>query len=230
MAVACWEGCVEEKNSGLPWFAIRVRTSWEKSATAVLQNRGYECLLPLYVSRRRWSDRIEELELPLFPGYLFCRMDPLRRLPVLESRGVLQIVSFGRTPIAVDEEEIVAIRGVLEAGIPRQPWPYLQAGQTIEIESGPLRGLSGIVVEVRSEMKLVLSVSLLKRSVAVEIEPAWVRPVKDIRPRLRPAELQVATRTGPIAATGMTSATLQAGTPPRVALGSPMQGLSTGRK
>lgn len=166
-------------SSGLPWFALQVRTPWEKMAAGALVLRGYECLLPLYVSRRRWSDRIKEIELPLFPGYLFCQFDPAYRLPILQTRGVLQIVGIGKTPIPVDDVEIAAIRCLLQSRLPREPWPFIQIGQYVRIEDGPLRGLSGIVVDVKSQMKLILSVSLLRRSVAVEIHPSWVSLVPE---------------------------------------------------
>src|SRR5438309_1885473 len=86
-----------------PWFAIHIRGRYEKSTAAILHDKGYEWFLPLYKCRRRWSDRSKELELPLFPGYLFCRFDLNDRLPILTTPGVLQIVGIGKTPIPVDE-------------------------------------------------------------------------------------------------------------------------------
>lgn len=161
-------------DSKQPWFAIQVRTSAEKLATNLLQYKGFECFLPLSKSRRRWSDRIKELEVALFPGYLFCRFDPGNRLPILKTPGVIQIVGLGKTPIPVDEDEIAAIQRVGKSGLAAQPWPFLQTGQTARIECGPLRGLIGMVVNVKSESKLVLSVTLLHRSVAVEVDRDWL--------------------------------------------------------
>jgi transcription antitermination factor NusG len=154
----------------LPWFAIQARTCAEKTACAVLQNKGYECYLPLAKSRRRWSDRIKHLEMPLFPGYLFCRFDPYNRLPVLQTPGVLQIVGIGKTLIPVDEHEIAAIQCAGMSGLPVQPWPFLEVGNLVRIEQGPLRGLTGIIVNCKSELKVILSVTLLRRSVAVEVD------------------------------------------------------------
>ena len=153
-----------------PWFAIQVRTSTEKSVAAHLRCTGYESFVPLGKSRRRWSDRIKEIEIPLFPGYLFCRLDLHHRLPVLQTPGVLQIVGIGKTPIPVDETEIAAIQSVLKSGLPAQPWPFLRVGQAVQIRYGPLSGLTGIIVDLKSEVRLVLSVSLLRRSVAVEVD------------------------------------------------------------
>jgi len=162
------------RNKQWPWFAILARTGREKNATLLLENAGYECYLPVSKFTRRWSDRVKEVEVPLFPGYLFCRMNPHNRLPVLMTPGVIQIVGVGRTPIPVEEEEIAAIQRVGRSGLPTMPWPYVEVGQVVTIEEGPLCGLAGIVLKIKSGLKLVLSVSLLQRSVAVEIDRAWI--------------------------------------------------------
>ncbi len=169
-------------NQQWPWFALMVRTSREKTASLLLENVGYECLLPTSKYMRRWSDRMKEIEVPLFPGYLFCRMNPHNRLPVLMTPGVIQIVGVGKTPIPVEEEEIAAIQRVGKSGLPTMPWPYLEVGHAVRIEDGPLRGMTGIVVKIKSGLKLVLSVSLLQRSVAVEVDRSWVSSVHPARP------------------------------------------------
>lgn len=165
-----------------PWFAILVRTGREKTATLLLENAGYECFLPLSRGTRRWSDRTKLIEVPLFPGYLFCRMNPHNRLTVLMTPGVIQIVGVGKTPIPVEEEEIDAIQRVQTSGLSAMPWPYMQVGNVAQILEGPLRGLTGIVVKIKSGVKLVLSVSLLQRSVAVEMERSWVGEVRAGKP------------------------------------------------
>jgi transcription antitermination factor NusG len=165
-----------------PWFAILVRTGREKTANLLLENTGYECFLPISKYMRRWSDRMKEIEVPLFPGYLFCRMDPHNRLPVLMTPGVIQIVGVGKTPIPVGEEEIAAIQRVGKSGLPTMPWPYVQVGHVARIEDGPLRGMSGIVIKIKSGLKLVLSVNLLQRSVAVEIDRSWISAAYPVRP------------------------------------------------
>lgn len=131
---------------------------------------------------RRWSDRMKEVEVPLFPGYLFCRMDPHNRLPVLMTPGVIQIVGVGKAPIPVGEEEIAAIQRVGKSGLSTMPWPYVQVGHVARIEDGPLRGMSGIVIKIKSGLKLVLSVNLLQRSVAVEIDRSWIGGAYPVRP------------------------------------------------
>jgi transcription antitermination factor NusG len=167
------------RNQPWPWYAILVRSTREKTASLLLENAGYECFVPTSKYVRRWSDRMKEVEVPLFPGYLFCRMNPHNRLPVLKTPGVMQIVGVGKTPIAVEEEEINAIQRVGRSGLPTMPWPYMKVGQVVRIEEGPLRGLDGIVLKIKSGVKLVLSVSLLQRSVAVEIDGGWSSDVHD---------------------------------------------------
>jgi transcription antitermination factor NusG len=170
------------RNQQWPWFAILARTGREKNATMLLENSGYECYLPVVKFTRQWSDRLKEIELPLFPGYLFCRMNPRNRLPVLMTPGVIQIVGIGKTPIPVEEQEIDAIQRVGKSGVSLMPWPYLQVGHVARIDDGPLRGMTGIVIRIKSGLKLVLSVSLLQRSIAVEIDRNWIGSAYPLRP------------------------------------------------
>jgi transcription antitermination factor NusG len=156
------------------WFAILARTGRERNATLLLENTGYECYLPVSKIVRRWSDRVKESEVPLFPGYFFCRMNPLNRLPVLTTPGVIHIVGVGKTPVPIEEQEIAAIQRAGKSGIPIMPWPHMELGQVACIQDGPLKGLTGIVVKIKSSAKLILSVSLLQRSVAVEIDRSWI--------------------------------------------------------
>jgi transcription antitermination factor NusG len=131
------------------------------------------------------------VQVPLFPGYLFCRFDPQNRLPILKTPGVIQVVGCSRQPIPVDEDEIKSIQALVTSGIPNQPWPFLKVGEKVRIESGPLRGLEGVVVEFRGNRRLILSVSLLQRSVAVEIDAAFVRSENtSLAPRLETSYLQ----------------------------------------
>jgi transcription antitermination factor NusG len=164
-----------------PWFALQVRIRQEASVGDQLNGLGYERFLPMYKVRKRWSDRIKEVESPLFPGYLFCRFNPHDRLPILKTPGVIQIIGFKDGPTAVDESEIRSIQTLVAAGVPHEPWPFLAAGDRVRIESGPLVGLEGILTEVKRGHRLVLSVTLLQRSVAVEIDSALVTAIKTPR-------------------------------------------------
>jgi transcriptional antiterminator NusG len=169
-------------NTGLPWFALQVRSRYESVAATFLHGKGYEWFLPTYWSRRQWSDRIKKIELPLFPGYLFCRFNPQDRFPILTIPAVISIVGIAKNPTPVDETEIASLRAVVNSGIPHQPWPYLQVGQRVRIEYGALYGLEGILLHFKGLNRIVVSVTLLQRSVAVEIDSAWVTEVRQPQP------------------------------------------------
>ena len=164
------------------WYALHVKPRFEKLVTTQLDQKGYDTLLPIYASRRKWSDRIKTLSLPLFPGYIFCRFNINARLPIVATPGVMRILGIGRIPTPVNESEIVSIQHVMESGAQAQPHPYVTAGQMVEIESGPLQGLTGIIVRLKGSERLVVSVSLLMRSVAVEIDQNSVRPLREVLP------------------------------------------------
>jgi transcription antitermination factor NusG len=144
----------------------------------MLANKGFEHFLPVYHCSRKWSDRIKKVERPLFPGYVFCRLNTSERiLPVLTIPGVLHLVGAGKIPVPVPDAEIQAIRTLLQTDLSAAPWPDIPAGIRVQIERGPLAGLEGVVVEAEGSHRLLLSVSLLQRSVSVRIERSWARPV-----------------------------------------------------
>jgi transcription antitermination factor NusG len=172
-------GTETESHMGGLWYALRVKPRSEKVVHTHLESKGYETFLPTYVSRNRWSDRVKSVTLPLFPGYTFCRFDVNSRLPILVTPGVQFIVGVGRTPLAVDDDEIQTLRHAVNSGQPLRPWPYVKVGERVEIERGPLQGLSGIILRIKNVDRLIVSVSLLMRSVAVEMDHEWVRPLKD---------------------------------------------------
>lgn len=153
------------------------------------QNRGFEEFLPQYQCRNRWSDRVKSVDLPLFPGYLFCRLNPEHRLPLLTIPGVLHIVGIGKTPVPVEDGEIAAIQSAVRSGLSVEPWSFLEVGQRVRLEDGPLVGLEGILIEADQEQRLVVSVTLLGRSVAVAIDRHWVRPL-DANGRPAPVQLR----------------------------------------
>jgi transcription antitermination factor NusG len=163
------------------WYALRVRSHYENTVALHLRARGFEAFLPMYQCCRRWSDRFKELELPLFPGYVFSRFDPLNRLPILSIPGVVNPVAIGGTPTPVDDTEITAIQAAVKAGVRSSPWPFLRMGQRVRIEQGPLCGIEGILVGFRGHERLVLSISLLQSSIAVQVAAGWVRPLQTER-------------------------------------------------
>ena len=168
---------VEQTESLDKWFALRVKPRAEKCVATIARNKGFEEFLPLYQCRRRWSDRFKLVELPLFPGYVFCRFNPQYRLPLLTIPGALHFVGLGKVPVPIDDAEIQAIQVLVGSGLQAEPWPFLGAGQRVRLEQGPLAGLEGLFIEVRKQHRIVVSVSLLRRSVAVEIERDWVTPL-----------------------------------------------------
>lgn len=159
------------------WFALRVKSRCEKVVSTIARNKGFEEFLPLYQRRQRWSDRLKAVEFPLFPGYVFCRLNPQYRLPLLTIPGVLHFVGIGKVPVPIDDEEILAIQSAVSSGLATEPWPFLEVGQRVRLEDGPLAGLEGFLIEMRKRYRVVVSVTLLKRSVAVEIDREWVTPL-----------------------------------------------------
>jgi len=159
------------------WYAIAVRSNFERIVADSLSCKDYEVFYPTYLSKRRWSDRTKVVECALFPGYLFCHMDLRTRVPLLDTPGVASIVGTGKAAAPVNDGEIAAIRTIVESGLPVAPWPFLKAGQSVRISHGPLTGLEGIVIAYKNRTRLVVSVEMLQRSVTVEIENDWAEPV-----------------------------------------------------
>ena len=168
-----------------PWYAVRVKSNCELTASVAIKNRGYQQFVPVYRTQRRWSDRVREIDAPLIPGYVFARLDPHNRLPILTVPGVVGIVSFAKEPVPIPDVEIDALRRVLETGAHCGPWPFLKAGQLVRIERGALAGVEGILLQVKSRYRLVISVSILQRCVAVEVERDTVRPIGTANPNPR---------------------------------------------
>jgi len=177
--------CGSRFQSQHPWFAVRVRSNFERTSATLLGQKGYAEFLPTYQVETRWSDRIKRMERALFPGYVFCSFDPNRRLPILATPGVVQIVGVGKAPQAVDEQELENLWCTLQSGVYTQPHPYLGIGETVVVERGPLAGVEGIVTQFKGGFRLVVAISLLQRAVAAEIERDWVRPVRQaVSPRM----------------------------------------------
>lgn len=137
-----------------------------------------EVYYPAFRSRRRWSDRIKEIEQPLFPGYVFCRFNPCNRLPILTTPGVLSIVGVAKAPAPIPDSEIYAVQRLVESGLAARPWPFIQVGERVAIERGPLSGAEGILLKYKNRYRIVVSVSLLQRSISAEIDIEMVRAVR----------------------------------------------------
>ena len=171
-------GSVSSPTTRSSWFALQVWSRKEGIVASHLEGQGFECFLPKYKSERRWSDRVKELDQPLFPGYLFCRFDFENRRSLVMTPGVLQIVGFGKKATPIADSEVESIRLAVSSGLPRQPWPFLEAGMRVRLNHGNLRGLQGILVNFKGSHRVVLSVTLLQRSVALEVDLDWVRPLE----------------------------------------------------
>lgn len=165
--------------ASLPWFAVRVRSNREQVVSLHLREKGYQEFSPSYRIERQWSDRKKIIDQPLFPGYVFCRLNPHDRLPVLQVPGVVGLVGVGKVPEKVPESELDRVRMLLQSGLLVTPWPFLQIGQHVVIERGPLEGLEGILLREKGALRLIVSITLLQRSVSAEIDRAWVRPVNN---------------------------------------------------
>jgi len=173
-----------------PWFALRVRSNYERITATHLRERGFEDFAPSYRIEKRWSDRVKQIDQFLFPGYIFCRFDPNNRLPVLTTPGVVDLVGFGKMPEHIPDSEIERVRRMVDSGLLVTPYPYIQVGQAVLIERGPLSGVEGILVDVKGKVRLVVSVNLLQRSVSAEVDRHSIRPIPalsaDIRRRNLP--------------------------------------------
>jgi transcription antitermination factor NusG len=170
-------GNVEAARAVESWYALRVKSNFELAVRATLDGKGYESFLPCFSQVSRWSDRNTVIEAPLFRGYLFAKFDCARRLPVLTTPGLLHLAPPGQPPMPVDERELDAIRAVIASGPPYGPHPFLKIGGRVEIIRGSMTGLEGILVQQKGAFRLVVPVTLLQRSVGVEVDRDWVRPV-----------------------------------------------------
>lgn len=174
-------GALTATTAGLPisplaaqtathWYALYTAPRHEKLVADRIERQGISCFLPLYRSMRRWKDRRKELALVLFPGYVFVRMHLQNRFRVLQLPGAVRLVSFNGQPAALPEEEIENLRNRLANSGNIEPHPYLSAGRHVRVRSGPLLGLEGIILRTKDRCRIVLSIHLIMRSLAVEVD------------------------------------------------------------
>jgi len=159
-----------------PWFAVRVKFRHEKVVASALRGKGFHEFLPLYKSHHRSGGRIQQVELPLFPTYLFCQFDPQRPLPILTIPGVFGITGGHNAFWPVDPEQFAAVRVITASGLSCTPISQCRGGDCVYVEDGPLRGTRGVLERWKNANRLIVSVTILQRSVAVEIDHSWVRP------------------------------------------------------
>lgn len=159
------------------WYAVSVLPRHERLVARHLEHRRLNYFLPVYRSVRRWKDRRKELEVPLFPGYVFVNLNLRDRLGVLRAPGVVQFVTFQGQPAAVPDSEIRALESSLSAGLRPLPHPYLRQGRKVRVKSGPLRDAEGVMIRRKEGFRLVLSIDLLMRSVMLEVDEVDVEPI-----------------------------------------------------
>ncbi len=176
-------------ESGVSWYAVYTRHQHEKAIAYALACKGFETFLPLYSTARRWKDRTKQLWLPLFPCYVFVHGNLERRLDIIVTSGVHSLVSSGGRPAPILQSEIDAIRRALEQGLAAEPHGFLRSGDWVRVKSGPLEGIEGILVRWKSVWRLVLSVELLQRSVAVEVDAFLTE--RAVRPAARPEQPRI---------------------------------------
>jgi transcription antitermination factor NusG len=174
-ATTLTHGLVERGSEN--WYALYTAPRHEKRVADQIDQQGISCFLPLYRSVRRWKDRRKELAMVLFPGYVFVQMPLQIRLRVLQLPGAVRLVTFNGQPAALPEEEIESLRTRLSGSGNVEPHPYLNAGQRVRVRSGPLQGLEGIIVRTKDRCRIVLSIHLIMRSMAVEVDECDVESI-----------------------------------------------------
>jgi transcription antitermination factor NusG len=154
------------------WYAAYTRSRHEKRVAEQLEQRGVEHFLPLYEATHRWKDRRVCLPLPLFPGYIFLRLQLENRLRVLQIPSVVHLVGSNGNPIAIEAKEIHSLRDGLRSAVHAEPHPYLTVGRRVRVKRGPLQGAFGVLVRKKNKLRFVISIDLIMRSVSVEIDIA----------------------------------------------------------
>lgn len=165
---------VPEPNDA-PWYAIWTRSRAEKAVFDQLVRKNIETFLPTVRRISRWKDRKKEIDWPLFPGYCFARFDPRETLPILKCVGVASIIMFDGKPAPIEADEIAAIQRLVSTELKFDPCPFLKEGDPVEVIHGPLKGVVGRLVRKGPQAKLVLSITMINRAVAVVFDAADVR-------------------------------------------------------
>ena len=170
MTRACRDDHFLENVHAVCWYALRVRPRFELVASRHLRAKGYDEYLPTRMVSRRWTDRVRTAEVALFPGYMFCRFDAQRRLPILVTPGVMSIVKIGNCPTPLTDIEIESIQRAAVSGLRCESLSFIPEGEPIAVTRGPLAGLNGTLIEIKSRLRLIIALPLLQRSLSVEID------------------------------------------------------------
>jgi len=163
------------------WYAAYTCAKHEKRVREQLEQRSVESFLPVYETVRRWKDRRMHLQLPLFPGYVFVRLALSDRLRVLQVPSVVRLVGFNGHLSALPDEEIEGLKKGLACGVRAEPHPFMTAGRPVRIKAGPLEGREGILIRRKGNLRVVLSIDLIQRSIVVDVDAADVEPLLSSR-------------------------------------------------
>ena len=163
------------------WYAAYTNANHEKSVAAQFSVRAVEHFLPQYESLRRWKDRQKKLQLPLFPGYVFVKLALRDRLQVIQVPGVVRLVGFGEQPVPLADAEVEGLREALAGGLCAEPHRFLKTGQRVRIVSGPLAGREGILKRWKGDMRVLLSIELIQRSILIDVDASALVPLRDNR-------------------------------------------------
>jgi transcription antitermination factor NusG len=159
------------------WFALHVKTRHERSVAVSLETKNLECIVPLLKERRRWSDRLKTVEAPMFPGYVFCRFGRAVQSEVVRTPGVIRLVGVGGRACPLEAIEIESLLTLSAAAVTARPHSYLPIGQPVRLVDGPLAGLTGVLAGMGKANRLIVSIHILQRSVAVDVGDARVQTV-----------------------------------------------------
>jgi transcription antitermination factor NusG len=171
---------MRKNDSEARWFVLTVAPQHDLAVEERLAVKGFPTSAPKYSLRRRWSDRVKTIMLPLFPGYVFCRFTPESRVPVMNTPGVHSAISFGGQLAALDDAEVERIHQMVDSGLELEPLRGLNSGMRVKIIDGPLSGLEGMLSQVNGGSRIVVNVELLNRSVAVQVDPDAVAPANPL--------------------------------------------------
>jgi len=169
----------EDIQSEMLWYAGYTASRHEKRVAEHFAQRGVEHFLPLYQTIHRWNNGRHRVQLPLFPSYIFVRIALRDRLRVIEVPGFVRLVGFNSLPYPLPEADINKMKEALSKGVLAEPYPYLTGGTRVEIRNGPLQGMTGILLRRQNNCRVVISVDLIMRSMAVEVEASDVVPVRN---------------------------------------------------
>jgi transcription antitermination factor NusG len=171
--------------SGCPprWYALYTHPRHEKVVTEQLQSKSLEAFLPTFTTESRWKDRRVRIQTPVFPGYVFTRIHLSERSKVLAVPGVARMLSYNRAPAPIDDSEIDAVKLCLERAVSLEVHPLLEVGDRVRVRSGVLEGLEGLISRCKNTRRLIVPISLINQSVAVEVDADLLEPLGDSRRR-----------------------------------------------